>query len=131
MTCPTTRSPARSGAAPPPSARCSAAGARRCARTWRPNDMIDELLAPLAAQEPTDDEIRQLLARADRRTKRRRIRVASATAVTAGAALTALAALPSAPTAPPAGRSPLSAGALLSTAPAVAAEQPGPADWAG
>ena len=37
-TCPTTRSPARSAAAPPPSARCSAAAATPSARPWRPTD---------------------------------------------------------------------------------------------
>lgn len=93
--------------------------------------MIDELLAPLAPEEPTDDEIRRLLARADRRTRRRRIRIGAVTATAAVAVTATLAALPSDPNAPPASHSPLSAGALLSTAAAVAAEQPGPADWTG
>lgn len=92
--------------------------------------MIDELLAPLAPEEPTDDEIRRLLARADRRTRRTRIRIGAVTATVAVAVTATLAALPSDPNAPPA-HSPLSAGALLSTAAAVAAEQPGPADWTG
>ncbi len=51
--------------------------------------MLDELLAPLAPEEPADDEIRRLLARADRRTKRRRIRLATATATAAVAAIVA------------------------------------------
>jgi hypothetical protein len=91
--------------------------------------MIDELLAPLAPEEPTDDEIRQLLARADRRTRRRRIRIGAVTAAAAVAVTATLAALPSDPNAPPA--APLSAAALLNTAAAVAAEQPGPASWTG
>jgi hypothetical protein len=86
--------------------------------------MIDELLAPLAPGEPTDDEIRQLLARADRRTKRRRIRIAGVTATAAVAALATLAALPGNP-------KPLTANSLLTTAAAVAADQPGPAAWTG
>src|SRR3954447_13995564 len=122
--CPTTRSPARSAAAPPPSARCSAAGARPCARPWR-LPMIDELLAPLAPEEPTDDEIRRLLARADRRTRRRRIRIATATSLAAVAAVATLAALPSDP------KAPLTAHSLLTTTAAVASDQPSPSAWTG
>ena len=59
--------------------------------------MIDELLAPLAPEEPADDEIRRLLARADRRTKRRRFRLAAATATAAAAIVATLAALPGRP----------------------------------
>ena len=87
--------------------------------------MIDELLAPLAPEEPTDHEIRQLVARADRRTKRRRIRIATATGLAAVAVLATLAALPSDP------KAPLTANSLLTTAAAVAADQPGPAAWTG
>jgi hypothetical protein len=88
--------------------------------------MIDELLAPLAPDEPTDDEIRRLLARADRRMKRRRVRIGAATATAAIAVMATLAALPS-----DAPKAPLTAGSLLSTAAAVAAEQPGPPAWTG
>ena len=87
--------------------------------------MIDELLAPLAPEEPSDAEIRALLARADRRTKRRRIKVAGATAFAAVAALATLAALPSDPDAP------LTARALLTTTAALAADQPSPGAWTG
>jgi hypothetical protein len=87
--------------------------------------MIDELLAPLAPEDPTDEEIRQLLARADRRTRRRRIRIAAATATAAVAVTATLAALPSDP------KAPLTAGSLLRTAAALAADQPGPTAWTG
>src|SRR4051794_36084175 len=129
-TCPTTRSPARSAAVPPPSARCCTAAATPCARPWR-LEMIDELLAPLAPEDPRDDEIAALLATSDRRTRRRRVRITGATAFAAVAAAAVLAALPGAesPTAP----LPASAAALLKTTAAVAAEQPQPklAPWTG
>jgi hypothetical protein len=87
--------------------------------------MIDELLAPLSPTEPSDDEIRALLARADRRTKRRRIKVAGATAFAAVAVTATLAALPSDP------KAPLSANSLLTTTAALAADQPSPGAWTG
>jgi hypothetical protein len=87
--------------------------------------MIDELLAPLSPTEPSDDEIRALLGRADRRTKRRRIKVAGATAFAAVAVTATLAALPSDP------KAPLSAHSILTTTAALAADQPSPGAWTG
>ncbi|MDA0164005.1 hypothetical protein OM076_27280 [Solirubrobacter ginsenosidimutans] len=87
--------------------------------------MIDELLAPLAPQEPGDAEIRALLARADRRTKRRRIKIAGATAFAAVAVTATLAALPSDP------KAPRTAHSILTTSAALAADQPSPGAWTG
>jgi hypothetical protein len=87
--------------------------------------MIEDLLAPLAPREPTDAEIARLLARADARRRRRRIRVATGAALATAAATAALAALPARDDVP------LTAGSLLQTTAAIAAEQPGPAAWTG
>ena len=87
--------------------------------------MIEDLLAPLAPREPTDAEIARLLARADARRRRRRIRVATGAALATAAATALFAALPSDDEAP------LTAGSLLQTTAAVAADQPGPPAWTG
>jgi hypothetical protein len=88
---------------------------------------MKDLLTPLAPAEPRADDVERLLATADRRTRRRRVRVAGAT-VTAAVALTAvLAALP----ADRGPQTPLSAAAFLRTTAAVAAEQPAPPAWTG
>jgi len=87
--------------------------------------MIEDLLAPLAPSEPTDAEIARLLARADARRRRRRIRVATGAALATATATALFAALPSDDQAP------LTAGSLLRTTAAVAAEQPGPPAWTG
>jgi hypothetical protein len=90
---------------------------------------MKDLLAPLSPTEPTDHEIATLLARADRRTKRRRQRIATAAGLATIALLGTLAALPGGD------RSALpataSAAELLRTTAGVAADQPGPADWTG
>ena len=87
--------------------------------------MIEDLLAPLAPREPTDAEIARLLARADARRRRRRIRVATGAALATAAATALFAALPGDDEAP------LTAGSLLQTTAAVAADQPGPPAWTG
>jgi hypothetical protein len=90
---------------------------------------MKDLLAPLSPTEPTDQEIASLLARADRRTKRRRTKLAT------GAALATLALTATIAAFPGGDKSGLpstaSAAELLRTTAGVAAEQPGPADWTG
>ena len=90
---------------------------------------MKDLLEPLAPTEPTDAEIMALLARADRRTKRRRYKLASGAALATIALTATIAALPGGEqTALPATAS---ASELLRTTAGVAADQPGPADWTG
>jgi hypothetical protein len=89
--------------------------------------MIDDLLAPLKAEPPTDAEIERLLAAADRRTRRRRIRIVTGAALATAAATAALAALPAKGPAPV----PATAAAILRSAATTAAEQPGPPAWTG
>jgi hypothetical protein len=79
---------------------------------------LEDLLAPLKADAPTDDEIQRLLASADRRTRRRRAKLAAG-AVLAAAAATAI--LTNTPTpAPP------TAAEILRHAAQTAKTQPGP-----
>ena len=89
---------------------------------------IEELLAPLAPAEPTDAEIVALLAEADRRQRRRRTRLATGAALATAAATAAFAALPGAGQHP---ATPTTTEAILTTAAAVAADQPEPAAWTG
>jgi hypothetical protein len=90
---------------------------------------MKDLLAPLSPTEPSDHEIATLLAHADRRTRRRRYKVATGAALATVALTATLAALPaSEKTALPATAS---AAELLRTTAGVAADQPGPANWTG
>ena len=90
---------------------------------------IEDLLAPLHAEPPTDDELQRLLRTADRRTRRRRLRIATG-AVCATATVTALlAALPAEGPTPV--TVPTTAAAILRTAAQTAADQPVPPAWAG
>ena len=87
-----------------------------------------ERLAPLRELEPTDEEIRQLLAAADElRAPRRRARPARAVALVAATAavIGALAALPGGKDS----ARPQDAHGILQAAAAVAAEQPAPAAY--
>jgi hypothetical protein len=86
--------------------------------------MIDDLLAPLKPAEPTDGEIAALLRQADRRTKRRRLRIATAGALATVAATAVLASLPDE-------QQPTTAAAILTKTASVAADQPAPAPWTG
>jgi hypothetical protein len=90
---------------------------------------MKDLLAPLAPTDPTDHEIATLLAHADRRTRRRRYKLASGAALATVALTATLAALPGGEkTALPASAS---AAELLRATAGVAADQSGPADWTG
>jgi hypothetical protein len=90
---------------------------------------MKDLLAPLSPTEPTDHEIATLLARADRRTKRRRQRIATAAGMATIALTATLAALPGGDKTVLPGTA--SAAELLRSTAGVAADQPGPADWTG
>jgi hypothetical protein len=90
---------------------------------------MKDLLTPLSPVEPTDHDIAALLARADRRTKRRRQRFATVAGLATIALTATIAALPGGEkSALPASAS---AAELLRTTAGVAAGQPGPADWTG
>jgi hypothetical protein len=84
---------------------------------------LEDRLASLQPHPPTDDEITHLLATADRRTRRRRTRIATVAALATVAATATLAALPTsqAPT----------AAAILTTTAQTAAAQDAPAPWTG
>ena len=82
--------------------------------------MIEDLLAPLAPREPTDEEIAGLLKRADRRTRRRRGKLATVAAL-ATAAVVAVTQQ----------HTPITAASILKGAAATAAQQPASAPWTG
>jgi hypothetical protein len=85
----------------------------------------EELLAPLKPTEPSDHEIAALLKRADRRTRTRRIRIATAGVLATAAATAVLASLPDQQ------QPPATAAAILTKTAAVAKQQSEPAPWTG
>jgi len=94
--------------------------------------MIDELLKPLRAEPPTDAEIQRLLATADRRTRRRRVRLAGGALLATATVTAALAAVPSTTTHTPLpAPEPATAATILRSAARTAAEQAAPPPWAG
>jgi hypothetical protein len=86
--------------------------------------MLEDRLAALKPQEPTDAELAHLLRTADRRTRRRRTRVAGVAVLATAAATFTLAALPSQ-------QVPTTVAAILSSAATTAAEQDAAPAWTG
>jgi hypothetical protein len=85
---------------------------------------LEDRLAPLTPQPPSDAEIARLLAHADRRTRRRRLRVAAGAVLATAAASITLAALPKE-------QAPTTVAAILRSTAQTAAQQEAPAAWTG
>lgn len=85
---------------------------------------LEDRLAPLQPQDPTDAEIAHLLASADRRTRRCRTRIAAGAVLATAAVSITLAALPSS-------QAPTTVAAILATTAQTAADQPALAPWTG
>jgi hypothetical protein len=86
--------------------------------------MLEDRLSALKPQAPTDAEIAHLLATADRRTRRRRVRIAGGALLATAAATFTLAALPSE-------QAPTTVAAILESAASTAADQDAPPAWTG
>lgn len=85
---------------------------------------LEDRLAPLQPQAPTDAEIAHLLTTADRRTRRRRTRIATGAVLATAAVSITLAALPST-------QAPTTVAAILARTAQTAADQPALAPWTG